>query len=553
MRTTIPLLLLLSLSVVLGAAAAHANSLGRDSEPVVLTGALVPGLTGVAPSNIVAFRYDEGWSQVPVQVDERDVVDFGTIYNSDPTGYTVLTYTDTSTFTGPDSDPLFDDDDELVLAAVDAGGQASGPEPGGTLAGSGVEITLTNPLTSAEGYLYLFESDGSLDPAAGVSRVSYDFVLLSGDYKTTYGTLAGPNPEDSVVTTASYSVHFSDRWVRDETAVSEGGATNVDVLDRHRNLFAPGNCGRSEDTFSAGEGAFIVNRTGPIRALRAYVGANSGPTTHRIHEFYEDREEIITVLRVHAISGMVDLFDYSPGATGMIYRNDLNTAGVTIDGVPDAVTPGAIQWEMVTGPQGTLAIGHTFVTDIPDPSYTAYYCDDVTPPEVQCTGDEWEYGASGPWIDHDIPNTDPGAAGYPYHFTATRHVAYGGPSEPVEFAEDWHEAISNPLILDVQAYDASTSVAEIPDGGSDDLRVSLLPSPTRGSLVLRLDVPSGGDVSVAAYDVAGRFVRGLAHRSVEAGRQELRCDLTGLASGTYFIRVVGPSGAVETKSVVLIR
>ena len=63
-----------------------------------------------------------------------------------------------------------------------------------------------------------------------------------------------------------------------------GGAR--DILDRHKNLFAPGNCGRSENTFSDGAGAIIVNKNGPVRAIRSYIGANSGTYTHREHLFY---------------------------------------------------------------------------------------------------------------------------------------------------------------------------------------------------------------------------------------------------------------------------
>ena len=54
------------------------SPLNRPADPVVLTGADVPGLTGIAPGDLVAFRYDSGWQQIPVQVDERAMKDFGT-------------------------------------------------------------------------------------------------------------------------------------------------------------------------------------------------------------------------------------------------------------------------------------------------------------------------------------------------------------------------------------------------------------------------------------------------------------------------------------------
>ncbi|NNE07222.1 MAG: hypothetical protein HKN20_01545, partial [Gemmatimonadetes bacterium] len=85
-----PLLALLFLVTALSAeTAAGGNSLGRDRDPVLLTGSDLTGLIGVDPARIVAFRWSAGaWSQIPVQVDERDIVDFGTVYNTTPSGFT---------------------------------------------------------------------------------------------------------------------------------------------------------------------------------------------------------------------------------------------------------------------------------------------------------------------------------------------------------------------------------------------------------------------------------------------------------------------------------
>ncbi|MFQ5599112.1 MAG: hypothetical protein ACE5G2_01010, partial [Candidatus Krumholzibacteriia bacterium] len=323
--------------------------MNRPGDPVVLTGARLTALIGTVPADIVGFRWEGGWAQIPIQVDERMVVDFGTVYDTTATGLTFLTYADGGTFTGEDGNPRFDLDDELAFMARHAGGiSLASAHPAGVVPGTGLELAITDPLTGDVGYVYFFRS-GTLAPGAGQSLVDYQFNLLSGDYKTTYNTSHGPNPENSVVTTPSYSVHFSDRWIRDETAITAGGATGVDIIDRHKTLFAPGNCGRSEDTFSAGEGAFIVNRSGPVRAIRGYVGANSGPTTYRIHTFYEAREEIFNAVRVHPIQSVVDFYDYSPAAVGMTYHDDLNIAGVVVDGVPDVIVLGQIVWEMVTG------------------------------------------------------------------------------------------------------------------------------------------------------------------------------------------------------------
>jgi hypothetical protein len=406
-----------SKAFVIGVAAALLVSgctLGRSADPVVLKGSDVPGLASVAAGDVVAFAwFTDSWTQVPVQVDERKQVDFGQVYNGTPMGFTTTVYADPGTFTGADSNPNVDSDDEIALRSVDTGREAPADagNPAGTVAGSGVKVRLTSSFGGdREAWVYLFKRSGGLSPGAGRDFVDYDFNLLSGDYKTTYKLQDGPNPENSAVTTAYYSDHFSDRWLNDALRISTARSSGVDILDRAKAQFAPRNCGRSENTFNDAEGAFIANRDGPVRAIRSYIGANSGPLTQREHIFYEHREDIRTFLRVHAISGVMDYFDYAPAASGMTYRNNVNTGGVTVNGVPDSVTAGQLTWESVDGNQGGLSIVHTNQTDISGFVSNSYYFDDSTPgsgSELQCTGDSTAYGNSGPWITQSIPNTDP--------------------------------------------------------------------------------------------------------------------------------------------------
>jgi hypothetical protein len=81
-----------------------------------------------------------------------------------------------------------------------------------------------------------------------------------------------------------------------------------------------------------------------------------------------------------------------------------------VDGVPDTVVPGEFTWMMVTGAQGTMVHSMLLATHIPGFDYSSYYQDDSTPPHVRCTGDAYEYGASGFWEQDPIPNTDPGVS-----------------------------------------------------------------------------------------------------------------------------------------------
>ena len=458
------------LSALLLPLAAQASTLARDRDPVVMAGLDLPSFSGVPVDRIAAFRYQGGWIQIPVQVDERDLVDARVVHNYPeyPIEFSTLAYTDSTTYTGPDSDPLFDGDDELVFMAADAGDRVADARdlPAGLVAGSGLEVAISDPLDGGAGHVYLFETDGSVDPGAGASYGTYSFHLLAGSYIPNYDTMDGPNPEDSAFVSPLYRTHFSDRWIRDELEVTTPGSTGVDVLDRHKNLFGPGVCTRTEDTFSAGEGAFFANKSGPVRSIRSYLGANSGPLTQRDHLFYAGRQDITTFLRVHAIPSLMDLFDYSPAATGMTYRSDLDPQGVVVDGVPDAVSPGDIRWEMVTGGQGSVIVAHSVETDIPALAYTSYYSDDTTPGVRQCTGDAFEYATSGLWIDAGIPNTDPSQGAYQV-LRSTRVVYYDPPGQTVADAEHRFEQATTPLAIATAPLPEPACSNGIDDDGDD--------------------------------------------------------------------------------------
>jgi hypothetical protein len=464
---------------------ALASTLDRPADPVVMTGAAVPSFAALAPGDLVAFRYFGGWHQIPVQVDERAMKNFADIYDNVGLGggapYTTLVYTDTGTFTGADPVTTIDSDDEIVFMAKDAGDQPPAfSEPAGVITQSGVEVTVTDPLAPLDaGHVYLFEQDGSLDPSAGEQYVTYTFNLLSGPYLTTYNTVDGPNAEDSEIATAYYERHFGDRWLDDELRVVAGASTGVDILDRHKALFAPGSCGRSEDTFNngdsggfPGEGAFIVNKSGPVRAIRSWLGANSGPRTLREHVFYERRQDVRTFLRVHTIPSVIDFYDYSPAASGMTYYNDLNTGGVTIDGTPEVPAPanGAINWEMVEGAQGSVVMSFGVSTNIGRFAYTSYYLDDSTPPVTQCTGDAFAYGASGIFINQQIPCTDPPSC--TNFMNPTRTIYYDAPGLTTGDAAALHAEAQAPLEFTTEAWESDTDGDGVGDGADNCLLLS---------------------------------------------------------------------------------
>jgi len=421
----------------------------------VPTGAQLGQLVGVPPGDVVGFSFrSNAWVQIPVQVDERVAANVGQIYNGAAQGtLNLLCYADPNTFTGPDTNALFDADDEVALMLGDGGAAATGAgHPPGVVTNSGVELALADPLVpGSSGYVYLFRRLGTLDPSAGRTNVVYNFNLLSGNYKTTYKLSSGPNPENSTVSNAFCYYHFSDRWVDDDLKILQGG-NGLDLLDRHKSMVVPNNCFRSEDTFSGAEGAFIVNKSGPVRGIRSFMGANSGPFTQRDHFFYQRRQDITIFHRVHEIGSSLDFYDYNNNAIGMTNFNNLNPGGLKMDGVPDVAVRGALQWELVTGTQGSLVMLHRGTSNIPTLQITNY-CNDILNQSF-CTGDANEIGASGPWAV-GIQCTDPNLTGGgcdTNFLTIHRTLYFFGASSNVTLATQLNTRLSTPVTVQVSAW-----------------------------------------------------------------------------------------------------
>lgn len=437
-------------SFAFGSAQADAALNNRDGDPVVLKGAALPGLIGKSPADVVAFKFDGGWQQVPVQIDERKTISVSSLYPDKPLPpyviskdltFNVEVYTDEKTRTGPDTDLTFDADDELVFMGKDSGVQVpagSQATPDGVIDGPGVEVKATDSIDGGTGYVYLFRSAGSLDPAAGKEYVDYDFKLTNlipgRTIANGYGYLNTSNPEDSSVKTPFYTLHSTDRWMEDGLEIHAGSSTGADILDREVAQATLTSCGRSQYTFSGNwtdgsvtrggdtdEGTYVTIKSGPVRAIRSFMGANSGPYVQKEHIYYERREDSQIFLRVHPMTDLYSWTDYSESAIGMTYRNFKNEAGVTVDGAPDTLTPatnsdfapGMVAWEQLSGPQGSVSTVTSASTDMNPSDFGSYYLDDSTPTanvERQCGGDGKSFGASGFGIGlntKSTPNTDP--------------------------------------------------------------------------------------------------------------------------------------------------
>ena len=480
LRVLLALFASFSVLVVVPSLAASAPS-GRGGDPVVLKGSQVQSMLGTRPGRVVAFAWKGQWRQVPVQVDERKMVDVRNLY-PDPApdyafgpGFPLEVYADAKTRTGADTNRLLDSNDEIAFMARDTGarvGSGSRKAPTGT-SGPSAQISVTDPIDGGRSWLYLFVSTGKRVPSAGRSYVDFDFRLLElpagKSIRDGYRYANSNNPEDTSVRTRYYSVHSTDRWMDDEIRLRSGGSTGADILDREVAQATLRSCGRTELTFSGNwnrgndtdEGTFVAVKEGPIRAIRDYMGANSGPYTQRQHIYYEEREDNTIFLRVHPMLDLYAWTDFSADSVGMTYRNLRNTDGVTVDGTPDDLTPittediigGKWVWDQLSGPQGSVSTIYGVDTDIPNPSFGNYYLDDANLPlngnRTQCNGDGVSYGASGFGILGPVtPNTDPRLAdpAIPVNLLTVKRVRYfGGPTADATTATGRTERVSRPL------------------------------------------------------------------------------------------------------------
>lgn len=491
--------------------------LQRQHDPVIVTGASLPGLSGLNPSEIVGFRYDnQAWTQIPVQVDERALLDIVKPYGplaGTGVGYLppapsannpkIYFYCDANTHVGPDPVVTFDSDDELVFMAKDAGNIFTGSTyPAGVLGTSCHQVMINDTMHKDTAYVYLFKQDGTLQQNGGSNYVSYTSNLA-----TTSGFPANnnmTNTENTTISTSRYSWHFISEWVSDELKITAG--TGTDILDRHKAFFANGTpgCGRHEELFSSGENAFVACKTGPVRIIRSYMGAQSGPVTQRTHFFYNGRHDIITNLRVHYIPSIYDAFDYNPNASGMIYRNEFNTVGVTIDGTADVVAVGNSKWEQVSGVPGTLSIVNRVVTDLSagNATFTGYYDDNSTNPASNCTGTQGAWGTSGVGVLFANNICTDCYTSTNFHSLEMRKTLYTDPSSLASsIAILYSEQIDKPFQLTFSSCQISTGLSD----EQQKNEIACFPNPSAGSISIK-GLEHEGNKSVSIFNMYGQLV-----------------------------------------------
>jgi hypothetical protein len=159
--------------------------------------------------------------------------------------------------------------------------------------------------------------------------------------------------DNATITTSRYSFRYDGRWLMTGIGISpdNNGLTSGDygpnVVDRWKaRAFAqdPSSktpcCGfEEEDTHWGGSSTLLGERVGPVRAIRATWGADSGTNVIRMETFYRDQMRQKSWLRVHVIpplDGIYSQWDFRAGRMTK-YFNPNQQSGVPVDGRNDTV------------------------------------------------------------------------------------------------------------------------------------------------------------------------------------------------------------------------
>jgi Bacterial Ig domain/RTX calcium-binding nonapeptide repeat (4 copies) len=377
---------------------------------------------GVPVEDIVAFRFDAEsatFQEIPVQVDEmfpyflaNGPSDFSWYSGTDKEltyewdveawkmteGECVKQYPNDDPATPENEaaamqDPVltFDDDDEIVFMAGDAGPQAPASQLGPLGTGANrQEISITDPLTGDRSFVYLFLRPGGSGFNATNGYVRYERDANADEWidKDTFpdghpenlgssnegygpnmdGTVCNDDPQtpevetvrqsddrfarDGVtVTTDSYRWYASGRWMVRRMQVADPVQPDTygpDLIDRWkgRAFQQSPDSGISAVGFEdeqvnwEGNSSLLGELAGPVRAIREIWGADSGTNVTKTETFYRDAVTYRFHVRVHPIppDGLYTSWDYNSDVATH-YWNQHNQVrfpdGVPIDGVND--------------------------------------------------------------------------------------------------------------------------------------------------------------------------------------------------------------------------
>ncbi|MCB8942608.1 MAG: DUF11 domain-containing protein [Ardenticatenaceae bacterium] len=363
--------LVLGMTAVGVATAVVPTTIHRTHDPVIVSGADLPGFDQVPIDELRLYIFDGAdWLPIPMQIDERVVVTGTAVYTSFEDG-------------------LLDANDELVFMGHDAGLEASivnWVNDAAAQSNARYAVAVTDPLQPSDmGYAYLYRSDSLVG-----SVTSYVAWGQSGQ----------------TLTALSYTLSFDpDNFVGVANLRINGNPQ--DILDRQKIRVDVDNPFPLPDvTLNEEDVVGLLNIPATVTLpIVGQVRAVGGGETNSF-AFYGRRSDINVGLDLDSlpnpipgstIAGLrtsLDLNDPTTTNMGPATYYDSNTlAGVAVDGTPDAVpTAPLLAWSEISGAAGGMVT--ILGVDVTEGTVSNYYLDDDTP-DGDDTGDQLSFADSG--------------------------------------------------------------------------------------------------------------------------------------------------------------
>jgi hypothetical protein len=360
-----------------GAVVLEEDTLTRDHEPVVLEGRQMPLLSQNTVLNDYIFCYaygDDGWTQVILQIDERD--------NED------------DDYFRPDQiNGRMDDNDELVFMSFEAGHRVS---PSEWLKGAN------------QSYRYEIELVDGRDP----ERKAWVYFYISG-------TLEHNTEIDYIDYTTSTYILDTDIYMHDNhdemphcmvdlMVKEEGGGNGEDFLDRMKmrtKLFSWSPATTEEDIDI--DWKHVVPIDGQVRILTRYWTTLAGVVDMTMITNRNYRS--LNVVNTYIFKGFIPItiysqkhcYDYDYRKTGMIHYDDggddpdynVDIIDGSGGGNPDVREP-IMNWYETTSPEYGSFVVITDLSDLDAERFLRYYNDSGYLGDDD-TGDGWQWGETG--------------------------------------------------------------------------------------------------------------------------------------------------------------
>lgn len=359
----------------------------RNEDMIFINGDKMPVALGQPVATIRVGAVREGIGRIiPAQVDERDAAG-NWIFKSGPDA-------------AEDTDKgLVDDNDELVLMAMDCGEKADAHALWPTATAVG-EIAVTDPLTGQQRFAYLLvfpNTDAAPSIEGGMDYVKYD--VENDTIEGTRYIVGFPGPPK-----ISYQTYITKK---------EAGGNGLDIFDRFKmRLHAETMWGIISLTIDESDmRSRLAGWTdGPVRVLRKmvhttelFLGIESPEVVGESYYFATtfqfpshvdipfELDYVLSDFYLHTPT------DFNANALGMKFYSDRNPNGVLLDGKMDetekSLDRGEVGWMVVSGEPGAWMNRLTYENEVPFPR-ALYYNDDTATPsppeehpgEIGCSG-----------------------------------------------------------------------------------------------------------------------------------------------------------------------